>query len=540
MSAEPAPDASGAPTRARASTIRRLASVPWHPVLFAAVIVLSAWFDAAISPYPLVRPLLIAVVGAIVLTVVAGLAFRSAQVGGLVATAIIWVLWSRHLLDLAETAIDRLGMAGLAWAAAVVLVLILLARILLRRVSRWTVEGATSVLNKGALLLALVTLVMGGVTGKVGQAIADLSQGEDLEAWLASPATDAGREGPDVYVLLLDGYPRADVLADAFDIDNEPFVAALEERGFAVARAGRSDYIWTHTTVPSALHMDYVEHISALEPVAAGEAPQQPTIRNAIDENPAFAVAREHGYTTVSVGSGFEQVTARKTEVFVDSGDLNEFEVTLLASTFVGDIVNLVAPTFAASEQASRIEHNLDALPTIASAHGDPVFVWAHVPAPHQPTVFGADGSVVAVPLTDTFYGDSPMERGEDPAEFRERYRAQLTYLNARILETVDDIVSQSSEPPVILLFGDHGSASRVDWTEAEPTEVDPAFLLERTATLFATLTPDHPDVYPEDPSPIDLFRVLFDSYFQTDYGRAVPPDPGGQIPPVDASVLDE
>ena len=173
----------------------------------------------------------------------------------------------------------------------------------------------------------------------------------------------------------------------------------------------------------------------------------------AIDDNPVFAFAREHGYTTVSVGSGFEQVTARKTDVFVDSGDMNEFEVSLLASTFLGDIVNLVAPTFAASQQAARIEHNLDTLPTIAGAGGEPVFVWAHVPAPHQPTVFAADGSVVEVPLTDTFYGDSPMERGEDPAEFRERYRAQLGYLNDRIVETVDAIVRAvcraAGDPPV-------------------------------------------------------------------------------------------
>ena len=360
------------------------------------------------------------------LTVVAGLAFRSATVGGIVATAIIWVLWSRHLLDLAETAIHRLGLAGIAWAAAVVLVVVLVARLVLRRSNRWTVEGATSFLNRGALLLAFVALAMGAVTGKAGQAIADLSQGEVLQAWLASSDTDAGREGPDVYAVLLDGYPRADVLADAFDIDNEPFVSALEERGFAVAGESHSDYIWTHTTVPSMLHMDYVEHIPALEPVASGEAPQQPTIRNAIDDNPVWTVAHDHGYTTVSIGSGFEQVTARKTDVFVDSGDMNEFEVSLLASTFLGDIVNLVAPTFAASEQAARIEHNLDTLPTIAAADNGPVFVWAHVPAPHQPTVLAADGSVVAVPLTDTFYGDSPMERGEDPAEFRERYRGQL------------------------------------------------------------------------------------------------------------------
>ncbi len=69
---------------------------------------------------------------------------------------------------------------------------------------------------------------------------------------------------------------------------------------------------------------------------------------------------------------------------------------------------------------------------------------------------------------------------------------------------------------------------------------MDPALLLERTGILFATLTPGREEVYPDDPSPIDLFRGLFDAYFGTDHGRAVPPDPGGQIPPVDASVLDD
>jgi len=520
--------------------VGRLTSAPWHPLLFATVIVLSAWFDATISPYPLVRPLLVAVLGATALTVVAALVLRSAPVGGIVATAAIWVLWSRNLLDLAETAIQRLGVAGIAFAVAIVIVVILVARILRRGMARWTVEGATSVLNRVALLLLLVTVFMGVATGRVGRAIADLDQGQDLETWLASPGTDGGRQGPDVYAILLDGYPRADVLADAFDIDNGPFVGALEERGFAVARTSHSDYLWTHTSVPSLLHMDYVEHIPELEPVAAGRAPQQPTIRSVIDHNPAFVFAREHGYTTVSVASGFEQVTMRKTDVFGDSGDLNEFEISLLASTFVGDVVDLVAPTFAASQQASRIEHNLDTLPRIAGAGGESVFVWAHIPAPHQPTVLGADGSVVEVPLTDTFFGDSPMERGEDPAEFRERYRAQLGYLNDRIVEMVDGILQQSSEPPVILLFADHGSASRVDWAAAEPREVDPVLLLERTGILFATLTPGHEDVYPDDASPIDLYRALFDAYFDTDYGRAVPPEPGGQIPPVDASVLDD
>ena len=61
-------------------------ALPWHPLLFAVIIVVTAWVDAAISPYPLVRPLLIAMLGAAALTVIAGLALRSAQAGGLVAS----------------------------------------------------------------------------------------------------------------------------------------------------------------------------------------------------------------------------------------------------------------------------------------------------------------------------------------------------------------------------------------------------------------------------------------------------------------------
>jgi hypothetical protein len=67
---------------------------------------------------------------------------------------------------------------------------------------------------------------------------------------------------------------------------------------------------------------------------------------------------------------------------------------------------------------------------------------------------------------------------------------------------------------------------------------VDPTILLERTGTLFAALTPGHVGLYPDDISPTDMLRLLFDAYFGTDYGRALPPTDGGQIPPVDASVF--
>jgi hypothetical protein len=343
-----------------------------------------------------------------------------------------------------------------------------------------------------------------------------------------------------MYVILLDGYPRADVLDYAFDIDNSAFVDALAERGFDVAPASHSDYLWTHVSVPSALNMAYVEQIPDMLSYIEGRAARQPTLRHTVSDNAAFEVAREHGYDIVAVGAGFEEVAPRQADVYVDSGNLNEFEISLLTSTFAGDVLNVVAPDFASGQLRERIQANLDVLPEIAATRSrGPALVFAHVPAPHQPVVQGEGGAPVVVPLSGAWFADSPGERGEDPEEFRDRYRAQLPYLNQRVLETIDGIVEASEVPPVIVLFADHGSASVVDWNRTDPADADPARLLERTGNLFAALTPDRQDVYPDDISPVDLFRLLYDAYFDTDFGRASPPEDGGHVPPVDASVLD-
>jgi hypothetical protein len=344
---------------------------------------------------------------------------------------------------------------------------------------------------------------------------------------------------PDIYVILLDGYPRADVLDYAFGVDNSAFTTELEDRGFAVATRSHSDYLWTHVSVPSALNLDYIENVPTLEQVADGREAQQPTIRHAIANSEAFDQVRERGYDVVAIASGFEEVSARQADVWVDGGQLNEFEISLIGSTFAGNIVGWLLPDFASAQQRDRIVGNLRLLPEVAAQQDrPPAFVFAHIPAPHQPAVFGEDGMPVAVPITDGYFADSPMERGEDPAEFKERYRAQLPHLNELILSAVDGVLARSSEPPVVLLFADHGSASRTDWNQTNPYTVDPTILLERTGTLFAALTPGHVGLYPDDISPTDMLRLLFDAYFGTDYGRALPPTDGGQIPPVDASVF--
>ena len=515
--------------------MRRLERLPLHPLLIAATIVLTAWLDAAVSPYAAFRPLAVALLVAAALTGLAALITRSWQLGGIAATALIGVLWSRQLIEAAAGIVGRAGpIVGIVWVLLIAVVIGLLVLRLRRRA--WSREGVTVFLNRAAGLLVVATIGFGLISGRLPALVGDLRQGVSLEAW-----SGAGDEGatPDMYVILLDGYPRADVLDYAFDIDNSAFTDALADRGFDVAQDAHSDYLWTHVSVPSALNLDYVENIPPMRAFIDGRAARQPTLRHTVSDNEAFAVAREHGFDTVAVGSGFEEVAPRQADVYVDSGNLNEFEISLLTSTFAGSLVNLVAPDFGSGQLRERIQANLDAMPEIAAKRDrPPALVWAHVPAPHQPVVQGADGEPVVVPFTDAWFADSPGERGEDPEEFRERYRAQLPYLNERILETIDGITAASEVPPVIVLMADHGSASVVDWNQTDPEEADPARLLERTGILFAALTPDREDVFPDDISPVDAFRLLYDAYLEGEYGRATPPEDGGQVAPLDPSVL--
>lgn len=529
--------------RDSASSRRGPAAWPWHPFLLAATIVVSLWLATAVSPWVVFRPLAWAVGLAAVLVLGGAAVSRSWQVGGLVASGVIGLLWSKELIGEIGGFVERMGALSILWLGLIGVVVLLGVRLVLRRRAAITVEVLTTAMNRAALLLLVATLVLGVLSGRAAAALRDLSQGASLEQWAVEDAGAGERVSgtPDIFVILLDGYPRADALDHAFGFDNSEFLGELEARGFDVADASHSDYLWTHLTLPSMLNMAYVEQIPGMLDVNEGRAPRQPTLRWTVADNAVFEAARSEGYTAVAVGAGFEEIAPRQADVYVDGGQLNEFEIGLLNSTFVADLVAIAAPDFASSAHRSRIESNLAVLPRIAAAaNREPVLVFAHVPAPHQPTVFGADGSPVAVPLGRDFFLDSPIERGEDPDAFRAAYRGQLEHLNRLVREAVDGILASASEPPVIILVADHGSASSVDWNATTPDEAEPAQLLERTATLFAALTPARDGVFPDDISPVDVFRLLFDAYWGTSYGRAEAPADGGQIAPVDASVFGE
>ncbi len=91
------------------------------------------------------------------------------------------------------------------------------------------------------------------------------------------------------------------------------------------------------------------------------------------------------------------------------------------------------------------------------------------------------------------------------PADlFAKGYKNQLTFINNKMLEAVDTILANSKTPPIIVIQGDHGP-----WLQTNPN---------RMKILNAYYLPGHNDrLYPAI-TPVNTFRLIFDSYFGGKY----------------------
>jgi hypothetical protein len=106
--------------------------------------------------------------------------------------------------------------------------------------------------------------------------------------------------------------------------------------------------------------------------------------------------------------------------------------------------------------------------------------------------------------------GDRFNGRFLKPEFFIQGYRGQASYITRRIQETIDRILAESPEPPIIIVQSDHGSELNLDMENVRNTD-----LHERMSILNAYYFPDHQyqGLY-QDISPVNSFRVVFDTFF--------------------------
>jgi hypothetical protein len=465
--------------------------IPWYPVAFAATYVLNLWVDSGVSVMAVTRSLAVAIAGTAVLLLLTAAVTRRRHLAGIVALVVLLLLLSRGLLYTIGVIVlvVAAGLAALQWGR------------IRRRPITWA--EVTSALNIVCGLLLVVVLAGGVLRGTFVAAVTDIQQGSGT----FDASTGERAEAPSIYVLLLDGYPRADSYERLFGADNQAFLEALEGRGFEVAEESESNYMFTQLTLTSMFQMQPLTHIAELDPVAAGTSVGNLPMRRLINDNPVFDFLRDRGYRIVTSSPGYEHVTLRQADVYLDEGQVNEFEYQLLRFTTAQRVVNFVAPDFFADQQRDRIRSGFEHFSAVVTGDSRPTFGFIHVPSPHLPVVFRSDGSDAYLPPSDDIFDWAEI----DPVT-GDAYVDQLAFINRRVLDLLDQALANDAPggESVIIVMSDHGAAPRPPIFVGEGTD-------DHYASFFAARTPGRSGVFGDTITPINVFPRLFNTYFGTD-----------------------
>jgi hypothetical protein len=402
------------------------------PSAFAAAYVLISFANTPTPIGGLVRPLLIAIVMSVALTAFVVIVSRRRPVAVIVGTLAVLSL-SAPWLALAVIAV------AIVWAVLVAIGRWLrgapLPPLRLERVS-----AVTSVF--GAFFLSVSALFAAPA------AFASVGLGFD-----ASPGAPVDGD-PDIIVLLLDGYPRSDVLSEAFGYDNSNFEEELRTLGFTLSEESRSNYTATWATLASLFHGEYLDAIPELLPFPTDATGQYTALMRAIAHGERLAALRERGYEVVTIPPPFGAAALLSADRTVDSGQITSFELSLLQHSPLLNVVQAVDRSFVLDQQRDRIASDLRSLTQVAAEKRErPAFLWAHLLNPHAPILYNADGSPAPLPMC--FPDDCSLWAFARESEW-DRLPGQVTSINRLVIRALTDVV-RGDPDAIVVVMSDHG-----------------------------------------------------------------------------------
>jgi hypothetical protein len=320
---------------------------------------------------------------------------------------------------------------------------------------------------------------------------------------------------PDIYFIVLDGYTRSDALLNDYGFDNSSFLDTLRNMGFYVADCSRANNTATAGALEIALNMDY---IPALRNELIAQGFNEEDIGILIKQSQVRKLLESIGYKTVAFDSKFKWSQISDADVYLQYPDhsfdvqvLQPFEALLIRSTALllwTDAVNnsladyLHAPSsgisFPVKDHANRQLFILDELPRLVSVPG-PKFVFTHIIIPHGPFVFEANGDIT----TDSGFYSGKYNKPVDEEHLKQGYINEVQFINSRITEILQTIVTKSSVPPIVVVMGDHGLENENRFENLN------AFYMpgDGAQNLYPTI------------SPVNSFRLIFDTYFGSHFG---------------------
>lgn len=307
---------------------------------------------------------------------------------------------------------------------------------------------------------------------------------------------------PDLLLIVLDSYARADTLSNQFGHDNGEFISALEKRGFTIPSESRSNYAWSQLSIPSLVNFQYLQSLDTWPGERA---------RNKRFLQEAFSTARlakelrnrglayHHFESTYFVSESSSLADARHA---CSGGHRSALQRLLLQTTFarlwrqtlVGDLAECHLQQF-------------DRLARVASNDG-PKFIFAHFMPPHHPYLFDSAGNVLMTATLSEQFGAQARLWSD-----RKAYVEQLRFVNTKMIELIDRIERDATRPYILVLASDHGPKVITSSLSVASDYTD-----HRFRNFVAVLEPGNASSISNTISLVNLPRLILNDHYDGDF----------------------
>ena len=309
---------------------------------------------------------------------------------------------------------------------------------------------------------------------------------------------------PNIFLVVLDGYGRSDVLDDLFNFDNTEFLTKLKAQGFDVAESSSANYTITHLSLPSLLNMSYMNepldymHNSDLEKLAQATS----------GDNTFVQILKSHGYTYVHGDSDhWFNTCGPMVDICLEGPLLDVTGHSLLAATPVGDLFYPISgdPTTALNRMRIGQMTNWGVEgPQVVG----PTFTFLHLVLPHPPLFMDSNCEM----RIDEDLRERVLNSGATPPEIvekrKEAWVRQVECANKAILDFLPNI----QETDIVVLTSDHGPDSSFVIETTDPKDLTQERLGERLPNLTAAkLSGDCAESLPPDVHSVNVLRIVLD-----------------------------
>jgi hypothetical protein len=475
----------------------KVLKAPWYFVPFAAypVIALLSHNISQVRYTAGIRPAIVSVLVAFLLFLLFRLAYREWHRAAF-ATAIFTVLFYTYGQVFAFLQ-QKWKVSLPAWLGGFWLLLTVLA-LVWAGWKRASFQGAALPLNVVSLGLLIY------VVSQVVNAVPPVKQSDkpaDPHAPLQALQIANGQTPPDIYYIILDSYGRSDLLKNNLQYDNSAFISNLEKLGFYVAKCSQSNYPRTDVSLGSSLNMDYLQN---LNDVFTPKNEDRSQLWQSILHSTVRYELENAGYKSVAFATGFAFTEVTTADLYLSPSPvwspLTEFEILLLRTTplrHLEDLGLVNLEQIDGQRYRERTEFDLNSIKMLAQMPG-PKFVFIHMVIPHPLFVFGPDGS----PTDPSKFMDANGIYSQE--NYFQGYRNQATYISDQMEKAAQTLLTYSKNPPVIVIQGDHGP-----WLQSGS---------DQFKILNAYYLPGHiQSLYPSI-SPVNTFRLIFNTYLGADY----------------------